>query len=100
MYLFFVPAILYVPFFNRPAEYFPMSQLRHQLEVNFFGYYAVAQAFLPLLKAASSVPGARRGRLIFVGTGGGVPSACPPLLRYRLLHSLGLHNFSALVKLP
>ncbi|MBY0404779.1 MAG: SDR family oxidoreductase [Cyanobacteria bacterium] len=33
-----------------PMEFIPMADLRHQLEVNFFGQVAVTQAFLPLLR--------------------------------------------------
>jgi NAD(P)-dependent dehydrogenase (short-subunit alcohol dehydrogenase family) len=33
-----------------PMEFIPMEDLRHQLEVNFFGQVAVTQAFLPLLR--------------------------------------------------
>ncbi len=39
-----------------------------------------AQAFLPQIKAAAAKPGARRGRVVFIGTGGGVMSPSPPLL--------------------
>jgi len=66
--------------YTGPAEYFPMSEFRRQLEVNFFGYVACAQAFLPLIKEAVKDRPDRRGRIMFVGTGGGVPSPSPALL--------------------
>jgi len=66
--------------FTGPAEYFPMQQFRQQLDVNFFGYVACAQSFLPLIKDAVKNRPNRRGRIVFVGTGGGVPSPSPALL--------------------
>jgi len=66
--------------YTGPAEYFPMDQLRHQLDVNFFGYVATTQAVLPLIKEAVKNRPDRRGRVMFVGTGGGVPSPSPALL--------------------
>lgn len=56
-----------------------MSLFHQQFEVNFFGYVRVAQAFLPLVKAGVKLVG-RRGRLVFVGTGGGIPGPSPPIL--------------------
>ncbi len=47
-----------------PLEYLPVDELRRQFEVNLFGALAVAQAFLPQLRAA-------RGRLVFVGSSSG-----------------------------
>ncbi len=44
-----------------PLEFLPVDQLRRQFEVNVFGAVAVAQAFLPQLRAS-------RGRLVFVGS--------------------------------
>jgi len=44
-----------------PLEYVPLERLRVQLEVNVIGAMAVAQAFLPQLRA-------NRGRLIFIGS--------------------------------
>ena len=35
---------------------------------------------MPTLKATVTKPGARRGRVVFIGTGGGVMSPSPPLL--------------------
>jgi len=66
--------------FNGPAEYFPMDMYKRQMDVNFFGYVRVTQQFMPLLKAAAAVPGARRARCVFIGTGGGILSPAPPLL--------------------
>ena len=57
-----------------------MQMLKQQMEVNFFGYVRVVQALMPLIKAAAAKPGARRGRVVFIGTGGGVMSPSPPLL--------------------
>ncbi len=47
-----------------PLEHIPLDDLRLQFEVNVFGQVALAQAFLPLLRAA-------RGRLINIGSVGG-----------------------------
>lgn len=44
-----------------PLEYLPAAEFRRQFDVNVFGALAVAQAFLPQLRAA-------RGRLVFVGS--------------------------------
>jgi NAD(P)-dependent dehydrogenase (short-subunit alcohol dehydrogenase family) len=44
-----------------PLEYLPIDELRRQFEINVFGAVAVAQAFLPQLRAT-------RGRLVFVGS--------------------------------
>lgn len=66
--------------FTGPAEYLPLHQFKQQIQVNFLGYVAVTQAFLPLIKRAVSMPNARRGRVVLIGTGGGVPSPSPPLI--------------------
>lgn len=63
-----------------PCEYLPVSMYRQLFDVNYFGYVEVTQTFLPLLKASQSVPGARRSRVICVGTGGGVMTPAPALL--------------------
>src|SRR2546425_2477671 len=42
---------------SAPLEFIPISELRHQLEVNVIGQVAVTQAFLPLLRAG-------RGRVV------------------------------------
>ncbi|MCI0435505.1 MAG: SDR family oxidoreductase [Gemmatimonadetes bacterium] len=44
-----------------PLEFLPISELRHQLEVNLVGQIAVTQALIPLLRRAA-------GRIIFVGS--------------------------------
>jgi NAD(P)-dependent dehydrogenase (short-subunit alcohol dehydrogenase family) len=44
-----------------PLEFLPVDQLRRQFDINVFGALAVAQAFLPQLRAS-------RGRLVFVGS--------------------------------
>jgi NAD(P)-dependent dehydrogenase (short-subunit alcohol dehydrogenase family) len=66
--------------YNGPIEYMPIKMYREQMEVNYFGYVMVTQKFLPLVKQAVQNPEARRGRVIFVGTGGGVMSPAPALL--------------------
>ena len=56
-----------------PLEYLPLTELRRQFDVNVFGAMAVAQAFLPQLRAT-------RGRLVFVGSVSGrlaVPFIAP-----------------------
>jgi NAD(P)-dependent dehydrogenase (short-subunit alcohol dehydrogenase family) len=47
-----------------PVETLPLSDFRHQIEVNLIGHIAVAQELLPLLRQAS-------GRVVFVGSIGG-----------------------------
>jgi len=44
-----------------PLEFLPVGELRRQFEINVFGAVAVAQAFLPQLRAS-------HGRLVFVGS--------------------------------
>lgn len=66
--------------YNGPIEYMPLKMYREQMEVNYFGYVAVTQKFLPLVKATVADPESRRGRVIFVGTGGGPMSPAPALL--------------------
>ena len=44
-----------------PLEFLPVDELRRQFEINVFGALAVAQAFLPQLRAS-------RGRLVLVGS--------------------------------
>ena len=48
-----------------PLEALPREDLRRQLEVNVLGQIAVTQAALPLIRAAN-------GRIVFVGSIGGV----------------------------
>jgi NAD(P)-dependent dehydrogenase (short-subunit alcohol dehydrogenase family) len=62
--------------FEGPAEYFPMALFQRQLDVNLLGYVRTTQAFFPLLKRGVAAAG-RRGRVVLVGTGGGVPAAMP-----------------------
>jgi len=57
-----------------PLELVPLDELRRQLEVNLVGQVAVAQAFLPALRAA-------RGRIVLMGSIGG-RSALPFLGPY------------------
>ena len=52
-----------------PFEYFPMKAFKRQIDVNYFGYVYVAQAFLPIVKKSVLRPGARRGRFAFVSSG-------------------------------
>lgn len=63
-----------------PIEYLPIDMYKRQLDVNFFGYIRVAQKFLPLLRKTVENPQARRGRVVFIGTGGGVITPTPGLL--------------------
>eukprot|EP00036_Acanthoecidae_sp_10tr_P006846 CAMPEP_0182935974 /NCGR_PEP_ID=MMETSP0105_2-20130417/39300_1 /TAXON_ID=81532 ORGANISM="Acanthoeca-like sp., Strain 10tr" /NCGR_SAMPLE_ID=MMETSP0105_2 /ASSEMBLY_ACC=CAM_ASM_000205 /LENGTH=387 /DNA_ID=CAMNT_0025075017 /DNA_START=60 /DNA_END=1223 /DNA_ORIENTATION=+ len=63
-----------------PCEYLPMDMYKQTFAVNYFGYVEVTQAFMPLLKASAATDGARRSRVIFVGTGGGVMTPAPALL--------------------
>lgn len=62
--------------FEGPAEYFPMALFQRQLDVNLLGYVRTTQALFPLLKRGVAAAG-RRGRVVLVGTGGGVPAAMP-----------------------
>lgn len=55
--------------YTAPFEYIPMAAIKRQMEVNYFGYVYVTKAFLPLVKAAVTKPGARRGRFAFVSSG-------------------------------
>lgn len=52
-----------------PFEYIPMNMFKDQVEVNYFGYVYVAQAFLPLVKESCAKDGARRGRFCFTSSG-------------------------------
>jgi len=77
-----------------PAEYCPIDRFERNLKVNLTGYLIATQAFLPLIKETvmtydgngkytakkDKLGNERRGRVIFTGTGGGVPSAMPGLL--------------------
>jgi NAD(P)-dependent dehydrogenase (short-subunit alcohol dehydrogenase family) len=44
-----------------PLEFLPITELRHQLDVNVVGQVAVTQAMLPLLRRS-------RGRIVFIGS--------------------------------
>ena len=66
--------------YTGPAEYFTIEMYKDCWNINFLGYVRVVQAFLPLLKAASEQPGARRGRIVCIGTGGGRYSPAPPMI--------------------
>ena len=48
-----------------PLELLPLSDFRHQIEVNLIGQVAVTQAFIPALRRA-------RGRLVFISSIGGL----------------------------
>jgi NAD(P)-dependent dehydrogenase (short-subunit alcohol dehydrogenase family) len=73
-----------------PLEYFPINQFRHQLEVNLVGYVSVTQAFMPLIKEATKNSNSRRGRIIFTGTGGGIPSPSPALISAYMASKWGI----------
>jgi len=66
--------------YTGPAEYFPIELYKKCWDVNFLGYVRVVQAFLPLLRTAAEKPGARRGRIVCIGTGGGRFSPSPPMI--------------------
>lgn len=85
--------------YNGPAMYFPLSMYREQMEVNYFGYVRVAQAFLPLLIESSEKTGSRRGRLVFFGTGGGPCSPCPPLLSAYMSSKFAVEAFCSCTRL-
>ena len=55
--------------YTAPFEYIPMSAFRRQVDVNYYGYVYVTKAFLPLVKADTTKPNARRGRFCFVSSG-------------------------------
>lgn len=68
--------------YSGPVEYFPVERFKHQITVNLVGPYTVCQHFMPLLRASldAKSTGRTRARMLFFGTGGGVPSPAPPLL--------------------
>jgi len=76
-----------------PFEYLPIADFRRTLEVNLIGYIATTQAFMPLLRETVEQPKSRRGRIIFIGTGGGVPSPSPPLLAPYMASKWGIEAF-------
>jgi NAD(P)-dependent dehydrogenase (short-subunit alcohol dehydrogenase family) len=95
--------------FNGPVEYFPIEMYKKQMDVNFFGYVRVTQALLPLLRKSLGVDGieeggkhsensnapldGRRGRVVFIGTGGGHLSPTPPLLSAYMASKFGIEAF-------
>ena len=80
--------------FTGPAEYFPLADYRRAFETNLLGYIRVAQAMMPLVRKAVAAPGAaRRGRFVFIGTGGGVPSPSPGLLSAYMASKWGIEAF-------
>lgn len=66
--------------FTGPAEYMAIEHFSRQLDVNFLGYVRVFQKFSGLLRLSAAARGGRRSRVVFVGTGGGVPSPSPALI--------------------
>jgi len=82
-----------------PVEYLPISDFRRQLEVNLIGYIATTQAFMPLLRETVEQPKNRRGRIIFIGTGGGIPSPSPPLLSAYMASKWGIEAFCQSLRL-
>lgn len=46
-----------------------MESFKKQIDVNYYGYVYVTKAFLPLMKADVTKPGARRGRFAYVSSG-------------------------------
>jgi NAD(P)-dependent dehydrogenase (short-subunit alcohol dehydrogenase family) len=63
--------------FGGSFEHFPEKFWRRQLDVNLFGYVSVMDSMLPILReSVEGVPGLR-GRVMCVGTGGGVPAVVP-----------------------
>eukprot|EP00936_MAST-01D_sp_MAST-1D-sp1_P001427 g1427.t1 len=85
--------------YHGPAEYFPLELYKKQFEVNAFGYIRVAQAFLPMLKDSANRKGARRGRLVFFGTGGGVCSPAPPLLSAYMASKFAVEAYCSCLRL-
>lgn len=81
--------------FTGPAEYFPLDDYRKAFETNLLGYIRVVQAMMPLVREACAAPGgaARRGRFVFIGTGGGVPSPSPGLLSAYMASKWGIEAF-------
>jgi len=59
----------------------------------------VVQALMPLLRAGTKGPGARRGRVVFIGTGGGVLSPAPPLLSAYMASKWAIEAFCGCMRL-
>lgn len=87
--------------YNGPAEYFPMEMYKRQMDVNFFGYVRVVQAFMPLIKSGVMDTNGirRRGRIVFIGTGGGVLSPAPPLLSAYMASKWAIEAFCGCMRL-
>ena len=81
-----------------PAEYLPLHSFERQIKVNLIGYIATTQAFLPLIKASADKD-TRRGRLMYVGTGGGVPATSPALISAYMASKWGGEAFQQSVRL-
>jgi len=72
------------------------------MDVNFFGYVRVVQALMPLVRAAVAPGGAcshRRGRVVFIGTGGGNLSPAPPLLSAYMASKWAIEAFCGCMRL-
>ena len=88
--------------YNGPAEYFPMDLFQKQMDVNFFGYVRTVQALTPLLREGVGAGGpcaGRRGRVVFIGTGGGVLSPAPPLLSAYMASKWAIEAFCGCMRL-
>jgi len=85
--------------FGGPAEWLPLDVTRSVLEVNVLGGVVVTQAMLPLIKKATQDSTARRGRVVFFGTGGGVPAPCPPLLSAYMMSKWAMEAFCQSLRL-
>jgi NAD(P)-dependent dehydrogenase (short-subunit alcohol dehydrogenase family) len=76
-----------------PIEFFPMDLFRRQIEVNLFGYVAMTQKFFPLIREQATREGGRRGRVMWFGTGGGVPATSPGLISGYMTSKWGIEAF-------
>jgi NAD(P)-dependent dehydrogenase (short-subunit alcohol dehydrogenase family) len=74
-----------------PVEYLDEALLRQQLELNLVGHVALARRVLPPMREAlAGAAAGRRGRLLFVGTGAGIPSPIFPFLSSYMAAKWGL----------
>lgn len=100
-YCIHIPMLLYLLLtmqcLTGPAEYFPLELYKRQMEVNFFGYVRVVQAFMPLLRQGASLQ--RRGRIVLIGTGGGILSPAPPLLSAYMSSKWAVEAFAYCMRL-
>lgn len=71
---------------------------QRQMDVNFFGYVRVTQQLMPLVREATSKPGARRGRCVYIGTGGGILSPGPPLLTAYMASKWAIEAFCRAIR--